>query len=180
MRHYRNYTEEDLRTNAKQVTSLSQLLKRLGLRVAGGNFANMRKQLQKHEIDCTHWTGQGWNKDKRLKDWSKYARAWNIKKHLILERGHRCESCGLTVWLNKPIMLELHHEDGDRTNNAPKNLFLFCPNCHSTTDNFRGRKNLSAPRETLGVECFKFGERLTANAEPSLETGRCRDLTEQT
>lgn len=38
--------------------------------------------------------------------------------------------------------------------------------------------NLSASRkETFNVEPVKFGEGLTANTEPSLEIGRCRDLT---
>lgn len=36
-------------------------------------------------------------------------------------------------------------------------------------------KNLSALLETVRVERVKFGEGLTANTEPSLERGRCRD-----
>lgn len=43
---------------------------------------------------------------------------------------------------------------------------------------------MSAPLETLGVECVKFGETLTGNAdgnpEPSPVMGRCRDLTAHT
>lgn len=57
------------------------------------------------------------------------------KKQLIEKRGHRCECCGLTEWLNQPIKLEVHHIDGDNTNNQDDNLQLLCPNCHSYTPN---------------------------------------------
>ncbi len=50
----------------------------------------------------------------------------------------------LSLWLNKPIPLELHHKDGDNTNNELDNLELLCPNCHALTDNYRGR-NKQAP-----------------------------------
>lgn len=61
---------------------------------------------------------------------------------LIESRGNKCEDCGLFDWRNKPIALEVHHLDGDSSNNKSENLRLLCPNCHSQTDNFRfkGRK----------------------------------------
>jgi hypothetical protein len=61
------------------------------------------------------------------------------RKRILLEtRGHRCERCGLTEWLEQPIPLELHHMDGDSDNNAEENLQLLCPNCHAFTDNYKG------------------------------------------
>ena len=62
----------------------------------------------------------------------------------LLEEGykeHRCECCGLTTWLDKPIPLELHHKDGDRTNNTLENFQLLCPNCHAFTDSYRGKNS---------------------------------------
>lgn len=50
--------------------------------------------------------------------------------------------CKLHKWLNFPITLEVHHIDGDRTNNNEENLQLLCPNCHSYTDNWRNRKRV--------------------------------------
>ena len=60
--------------------------------------------------------------------------------HLIKLRGRKCECCHNTLWLNQPINLQVHHIDGDRTNNELNNLQLLCLNCHSYTDNF-GSKN---------------------------------------
>ena len=38
------------------------------------------------------------------------------------------------------MTLELHHIDGDETNNELTNLQYLCPNCHSLTENY-GSKN---------------------------------------
>ena len=60
----------------------------------------------------------------------------------LLEEGYkeyRCENCGLTTWLDKPIPLELHHKDGNRHNNTLENFVLLCPNCHAFTDSYRGK-----------------------------------------
>ena len=137
MRKYRDYTDEDVINHAKEVFSMRQLFIKLGLKAVGGNYANMRRLLQRLEVDTSHWTGQGWNKDKQLKDWSEYTRVSNLKKHLVSERGTTCEVCENESWLSKPIPLEVHHLDGDRTNNSLENLQLLCPNCHSQTDNWR-------------------------------------------
>lgn len=137
MRTYRNYTDQNAIDAAKEVKSIAGLLKRLGLKPAGGNYAHMKKTIQRLKIDCSHWTGQGWNKDSQLKDWSEYSKVSSMKKHLVSERGLQCECCKLTEWMGKPIKVEVHHIDSDRTNNIKSNLTLICPNCHSYTESYR-------------------------------------------
>ena len=137
MGKYREYTDEDIIEKSKEVTSIAQLLKALNLKIAGGNYANIKRNLQRLKIDTSHWTGKSWNKDKQLKDWSQYTRIAPIRKHLINTRGNICECCRLSTWLNNPITLEVHHINGDRTNNNPDNLQLLCPNCHSLTATWR-------------------------------------------
>jgi Zn finger protein HypA/HybF involved in hydrogenase expression len=63
-----------------------------------------------------------------------------LRRIVIRLRGYRCEDCGLSEWLGKKLMLELHHVDGDHGNRNFDNLLLLCPNCHSITDNHKGRK----------------------------------------
>jgi Zn finger protein HypA/HybF involved in hydrogenase expression len=38
--------------------------------------------------------------------------------------------------------LQVHHKDGDHFNNELENLQLICPNCHSQTNSYAGKKNL--------------------------------------
>jgi HNH endonuclease len=140
MRTYRAYTEADVIEAAKKATSIATLLKAIGLKPAGGNYIHIQRIIQRLKIDTSHWTGKGWNKSKQLKNWSQYTRVKSLKKHLINARGHKCEKCCLTHWLDYDIVLEVHHIDGDRTNNQIDNLQLLCCNCHATTSNWRNKK----------------------------------------
>ena len=36
--------------------------------------------------------------------------------------------------------MALHHVNGDGSDNRLENLQMLCPNCHSQTENFAGRK----------------------------------------
>ena len=67
-----------------------------------------------------------------------------LRERLLKEglKEHKCENpkCGLSEWHNLPIPLQLHHINGDRTDNRLENLQLLCPNCHALTDNYCGRK----------------------------------------
>lgn len=61
------------------------------------------------------------------------------KNIIIKQRGHRCENCFLSEWLETSITLELHHIDGNSDNNTSDNLKLLCPNCHSMTENYKAK-----------------------------------------
>ncbi len=137
---YRNYTDQDIINACQKVLSLAGLLRLLNLKEAGGNYINIKKHIQRLNIDTSHWTGQGWNKDEQLKEWGDYTKSSSLKKVLVKERGIKCESCFRIEWEDQPIPLELHHINGDRTDNQKQNLKLLCPNCHALTHNWRNRK----------------------------------------
>ncbi|MFM2190162.1 MAG: hypothetical protein RL491_548 [Bacteroidota bacterium] len=136
--------KDKLQELANNCKSLAGLIEQLGYKKnAGGTFGVVKKYLQQFQIDTSHWTGHAWNKGQQLKDWSKYANHQSCKKHLISQRTHKCEMCCLTEWRSNPIALEVHHKDGNRTNNNYENLQLLCPNCHALTDSWKGRNRKS-------------------------------------
>ena len=67
--------------------------------------------------------------------------SFKLKKRLIEEgvKKDACEYCGISEWRDKPLSMELHHKDGNRTNNLLANLAFLCPNCHSQTSTFRAK-----------------------------------------
>lgn len=80
-----------------------------------------------------------------------YGISSNIRRYLLEKYDNKCCKCG---WgeMNKftgKFPLEVHHVDGDYTNNLEENLELLCPNCHSLTETYRagnmghGRKSRS-------------------------------------
>ena len=73
-------------------------------------------------------------------------------KRTMLAMGieHKCQICGLTDWLGKPISMVLDHINGRADNNLPENLRLICHNCDSQTDHYKGR-NKGNGRKALGL-----------------------------
>jgi 5-methylcytosine-specific restriction endonuclease McrA len=61
------------------------------------------------------------------------------RNRVIKEQDQKCFRCENHLWLEKKIILELHHKDGNNQNNIRSNLEALCPNCHSMTDTWRGR-----------------------------------------
>lgn len=135
----KNYTDDDIIKAVKEEISIAKVLKKLNLKAAGGNYSNLKRKIQKLNLDTSHWKGQAWSKNDRLKDWKYYNKAANLKPHLIKERGHICEKCGLEKWLDGLIPLEIHHKNGIKTENNKENLELLCCNCHSFTENWRNK-----------------------------------------
>jgi len=64
-------------------------------------------------------------------------------------KEHRCERCGLTEWQGRPLRMQLHHRNGDGTDNRLENLEFLCANCHSQTENWGGRNGHRRPGSQL-------------------------------
>ena len=64
-----------------------------------------------------------------------------IKKRLFAEgiKEEKCEMCGLESWNGIKIGLELDHINGNSYDHRLDNLRILCPNCHATTDTYRGK-----------------------------------------
>lgn len=144
----RRYTTEQAIEAIENSLSIRQVLSKLGLDEAGGNYSTIRKMIKKLNLDTSHMTGQLWSKGKIIgpkRPLSDYlSNKFSIQSHelrlrLIREKifPYQCSSCLLKEWLNEPIPLELHHKDGNHENNELINLCLLCPNCHAKTDTHR-------------------------------------------
>lgn len=156
----KKYTLEQLKEAIKTSFSIRQVLIKLNIVEAGGNYTTFKKIIDKYDLDVSHFTGKVWNKGKitgpkrPLDYYLKYKRTnTNDLKQRLIKEGvliHQCSSCDLTEWKNQPIPLELHHKDGNSRNNELSNLQLLCPNCHAQTTTYRG-KNINSKVATAGI-----------------------------
>ena len=143
----RSYDDESLREAVAQATSLRQVIVRIGLVPAGGNYATVQHHIERLGLSTAHFG--------RPAKYERYTatptamlltngtvvQSFKLKTRLLREGllAARCTSCCGTHWQGQPIPLELHHQDGNRRNNTLDNLTLLCPNCHALTDSYRGR-----------------------------------------
>ena len=152
---WRQFQKEEIEEIVKNSYSNREVARKLGYAVdGGGTMKSIKKMYEELNIDTSHFKGQAWNKENY--DYSSFEKG-TIKKNgkttaapLIKLRGRKCENCGLEQWLEQPINLQVHHIDGDRTNNCLENLQLLCPNCHSYTENFAQPKS----NKTISEENF--------------------------
>jgi hypothetical protein len=147
------YTKEYLEPLVAQSYSIADVLRRVGVKAnSGGSNSHIKSMITKHGLSMEHFTGQAHNKGKvatNKKTPEEYliknssTSAHKLKLRLIRDsiKQHKCEGCNNTEWLGKPIPIELHHIDGDNTNNVLENLQILCPNCHALTDNYAGKCN---------------------------------------
>jgi DNA-binding CsgD family transcriptional regulator len=73
-------------------------------------------------------------------------------KRRLLEAGikeNRCEICGITRWMGKPVNMQLHHKNGDGSDNRLENIQFLCGTCHSQTDTYGGRNGHRKPDRHL-------------------------------
>lgn len=146
------WTKEVLQAAVGSSTNMCEVLRRLGLEVVGGQHTYISRRVKALGIDTSHFSAPPRSGDLRrrppeelLVDQSqKLARripGERLKRAMIaLGAAEQCTLCGTGgMWRERPLPLEVDHIDGNWRNNRPENLRLLCPNCHSTTDTYRGR-----------------------------------------
>jgi Zn finger protein HypA/HybF involved in hydrogenase expression len=124
-------------------TTFAGIMRDLGLPTRGKLGVTLKKKLIDNGFDLSCLTGipkQIHNKKSLEEHLCKGSTTQSSKLKLILFNNglkcNKCECCGLESWQGKPIVMQLHHTDGDPTNNTIENLQILCPNCHSQTDGY--------------------------------------------
>ena len=149
----KSWTKEQLEKVASTSYSVRQVLKKLHLVEAGGNYDQIKKYLKYYKINTEHFRGMGWSKGLKGigKPWyslreilvikSTY-QSYKLKKRLFDSKLKKpqCEICNWSqISEDGRVPLELDHINGDRHDNRLENLRILCPNCHSLQPTHRGR-----------------------------------------
>ncbi|HAT71548.1 MAG TPA: hypothetical protein DCS63_01875 [Elusimicrobia bacterium] len=156
----RSWSEAQLRNAVVASTSYRQVLSKLNLREAGGNYAQLKKYIFEFGIKIEHFTGRAWNRGLKVKGVPRiplekilvrnsYYQSFKLKKRLFSAKlkSMCCEECGWAkTSIDGYLPLELDHINGDRQDNRLENLRILCPNCHSLKPTHRGRNSVTKAR----------------------------------
>ena len=158
---------KDLSLIVNESNSLFEILIKQGKKCTNENIEILKDELEEHNIDYSNipikTIFQKQPLEEILVEDSNYDSS-KLKKRLI-EAGlkeERCEICEVgNEWNGKPLTLQIHHINGNHRDNRIDNLQILCPNCHSQTINYKGRKN---KQSNYCIDCGK---------EIALKSTRC-------
>jgi len=74
---------------------------------------------------------------------------------VIKEQNGCCLICQLSLWLGKPIQLQIDHINGNNKDNARSNLRALCLNCHSLTETFCGKNINNGQKLVSDIDILK-------------------------
>ena len=167
------YKKEILEKIVLESISVSEVMRKLGVKLGGGNHKYLSTIIKKFNINTKHFLGKGYNKGKfgPKKSWNEILiinpsdkqriEAFRLRKALIESgRKYKCVDCGLEeIWNNKKITLEIHHKNRNWSDNRPENLDFLCPNCHSQQEKLFN---------------YKFNKCVDCNCKIDKKSQRCK------
>jgi Zn finger protein HypA/HybF involved in hydrogenase expression len=142
-------------------SSIVDVLKKLGLNGHSGNHRTLNKKLKQENFSLEKLNS---NRKAKLRfpkkniefseifiENSKMNRSnirrYIIKYNLISYKCNKCKNDG--SWLNENLSLQLDHINGVNDDHRLSNLTFLCPNCHSQTKTFSGKKNKKSPKKCI-------------------------------
>jgi len=162
--------KEFLNQIVKECNSKADLCRALDKKPTGGNYTTIDKIIKIYNLDTSHFKNEPWNKgikynckrytlDEILIKDSPYLNTNHLKLRLINEGllKAECSICGCKE------RLELHHINGNPSDNRLENLQILCINHHYDTENFRnkegkGRNHLTLKDYILSKEDLRIRE----------------------
>ena len=111
------------------------------------DFVELLKQARDAEID---------KKENKEVDIFGYTKEWEtVSRNYRESHNYTCEECGITI--DDPFdrqFIQVHHINGDKTDNNPKNLKCLCINCHANVDSTH-KKNFNRGANVILLDEFK-------------------------
>lgn len=135
--------------------SLSEIMRKLNLSYSGNSVKILKERIEQENIDISFFQ----EKQRERSMLNLMAKKKPIEEMLVENSSHSishlkerlikegileeiCAKCNLEpFWNGEKLTLHLDHKNGNSSDNRRENLRLLCPNCHSQTPTYAGRKH---------------------------------------
>lgn len=157
--------------------SIKEVLRKLGM-ANSRNYSTIRKVINKHNLDTSHFKKPGGLKPISNEDVFKNGSTFNtyrLKERIIKQNliPYVCAKCGLGgVWCDEQLSLQIDHINGIRNDNRLENLRFLCPNCHSQTETYGGNALRNGSKYHSKYRVCKCGNKM---ARGSVRCKECED-----
>lgn len=108
---------------------------------------NVTKYIGDNNIDISHFKATIYRpiSDEALFSLSEFKRYKTVKDRILELKllEYKCSNpkCNIhSTWNEEPLVLDLDHTNGNSYDNRLENLRFLCPNCHSQTKTYKGKR----------------------------------------
>lgn len=131
----------------KDCYSISDVLKSVGLQNIGDNHKTARRHITEMGLNMDHFQSKGGTVSHYMFDdifcenslaHRATAKKWILRNNLIKYSCKFCDNRG--DWLGDSLSLQIDHINGVNNDHRLENLRFLCPNCHSQTPTYCGRR----------------------------------------
>lgn len=146
--------------------SFVDVLTKLGLDAYSGNHRTLKERIREDGLNTDRLVER---RKQRYSNLSKMRKipiseimienstyGTNHLKNRIVKEGllpYCCSGCGNKgEWMEKKLVLQLEHKNGNSRDHRIENLCFLCPNCHSQTETYAGR-NSSSKKSRVCCDC---------------------------
>ena len=157
------YSDEDLARAVAESSSYSEVLRKLGIPLAGGSHAHLARRIRAAGLDTGHFLGKAHQRGKpairrlpaehvlRVRPPGSNRIDAKRLRRALKEMGvpEVCAECAQgPEWCGQPLRLIVDHRNGDWLDNRLENLRFLCPNCHAQTATWCRRRSGRHPDNT--------------------------------
>lgn len=145
-----------LKDAVENSTCFSDVCRYLEIPIRGRTFDTLRKHIKDQNISIQHFDIKSasmkgikqYHSKKKLQESDVFVVNSIHSIHTVKRWAKKiipptqCSICEMEPsWNNKPLTLQLDHINGNNKDNRKENLRWICPNCHSQTDTYCGKKS---------------------------------------
>jgi len=146
------WNDDQLRAAVRESFSYADVIRRVGLVPAGGNYVQVQRRIRELALDVSHFHPPGHylkgvkpRPPRPLEELlvSDIEVTSHEFKWRLIRAGLKQPACELCGWAHRreidgAIPIELDHVNGNRRDNRLENLRILCPNCHALQPMHRG------------------------------------------